>query len=318
MSGFVYTQTLLACEQFGWLESLAQSPQPAEQLISASGLSRERGLLLVKAACGIGLMSLRRGRVRLTLRGEVIASQAGLRALIRHHALFYQDLMDPSALLRETSPRTRLRQFWAYVDRRDGEGGGSEAQAAEYSALMTVTQDMVVSQVLASVNLRESKGLLDLGGGQGRFVHEIAKRYPGLGVHVFDLPGVQTPAAFGHIGRTVGDFFRDEFPTGFDTISLVRVLYDHPDEWVIRLLTKVHQYLAPIKGRLLVAEPMAEAQRQIPMAEAYFGWYLLAMKGGRARSQAELSGLLRQVGFRTVATPRTPVPMQCSVIQAWA
>lgn len=322
MSGFVYTQTLLACEQFGWLEALQESDRSIAQLASIGGLTDDRTRLLVKAACAVGLFKLRSDVVALSLTGCVIAQQPGLRALIRHHRLFYEDLVEPAQLLRDADPGTRLRQFWRYVETRGvGEPNGEVspsalAQTAEYSALMTATQDMIVSQVLASVRFHSTDSLLDVGGGQGRFAAKIRAAHPGIRTHVFDLPGVRTAGDCEPMERTEGDFFRDPLPLGFKTVSLVRVLYDHPDDWVLRLLEKVRSYLAPQRGRLIVAEPMSSDGRANPMAEAYFGFYLLAMRGGRPRSQSELAGLLQQAGFTQVQARPTPLPMQCSVIEA--
>jgi demethylspheroidene O-methyltransferase len=321
MSGFVYTQTLLSCEQLGWLAALAESDQSVLQLARLGELDEARAALLVKAACAVGLFKLRGQTVQLTLTGGVIAHQSGLQSLIRHHRIFYEDLRDPVGLLRQTDPATNLRQFWRYVEHRGQEAGdqgskGATAQTAEYSALMTATQDMIVSQVLASVSFKQCKTLLDVGGGQGRFAAKIRAAHPGLQVHVFDLPGVETARDCEPMARTTGDFFRDPFPLGFQTVSLVRVLYDHPDEWVLRLLKKVRDYLYSSNGRLIIAEPMSADGEQIPMAEAYFGFYLLAMRGGRPRSQAELTALLNQAGFSRVIGRPTPIPMQCSVIEA--
>lgn len=322
MSGFVYTQTLLACEQFGWLDALDDSDLSVDQLAVVAELTPDRSLLLVKAACSVGLFRLKNDRVQLTLTGRVIAQQTGLRALIRHHQIFYEDLAVPVELLRDPDPSTRLRQFWRYVERRgigDEQASPAErAQTAEYSALMTATQDMIVSQVLASVRFQASDRLLDIGGGQGRFAAKIRASHPTVTTHVFDLPGVTTAPDCEPMARTEGDFFRDPFPPGFQTVSLVRVLYDHPDEWVLRLLQKVRDYLAPQHGRLIVAEPMSAEGRDSRMAEAYFGFYLLAMRGGRPRSQSELARLMRQAGFRSVLPRATPLPMQCSVMEAFA
>jgi demethylspheroidene O-methyltransferase len=321
MSGFVYTQTLLACVQLGWLDALTDSDQSVSQLAVLGELSEERAELLVKAACAIGLLRLQGRRVRLTLMGEVMAHQRGLQALIRHHRLFYDDLRSPVELLRQSDPTTNLRQFWRYVEHRgthtsDHDAIDARSQMAEYSALMTATQDMIVSQVLASVSFGHTKSLLDVGGGQGRFAAKIRAAYPGLLTHVFDLPGVETAADCEPMARSRGDFFRDPFPPGFQTVSLVRVLYDHPDDWALRLLQKVRDYLHAADGRLVIAEPMSADGQQIPMAEAYFGFYLLAMRGGRPRSQAELTALLRQAGFSRIYARPTPLPMQCSVMEA--
>ncbi|MGA1664591.1 MAG: methyltransferase, partial [Burkholderiaceae bacterium] len=76
-------------------------------------------------------------------------------------------------------------------------------------------------------------------------------------------------------------------------------------------------YLAPQQGRLIVADPMSAEGRDSRMAEAYFGFYLRSMRGGRPRSQSELAGLLRKAGFTKVQPRSTPLPMQCSVMEAF-
>jgi demethylspheroidene O-methyltransferase len=50
------------------------------------------------------------------------------------------------------------------------------------------------------------------------------------------------------------------------------------------------------------------------MGDAYFGMYLLAMRGGRARTAGELSALLRQAGFERVRELPTPIPLQVGVL----
>jgi demethylspheroidene O-methyltransferase len=52
-----------------------------------------------------------------------------------------------------------------------------------------------------------------------------------------------------------GSFFDDDLPSGFDVISLIRILYDHSDDSITKLLTKVYNAL-PENGRLIVSEPM--------------------------------------------------------------
>ena len=67
---------------------------------------------------------------------------------------------------------------------------------------------------------------------------------------------------------------------------------------------------------MLLAEPMAGAPGAPRMGDAYFGIYLLAMRGGRARTAAELAALLHEAGFVQVRERPTPIPLQVGVIVA--
>ena len=107
----------------------------------------------------------------------------------------------------------------------------------------------------------------------------------------------------------------DPLPSGADIATLVRVVHDHNDDVVLRLLQAVRTALVP-GGTLLLAEPMAETAGAEAMGDAYFGFYLLAMGSGRPRSQAELVSLLQRAGFESVRPVRTRMPLQTSLLVA--
>jgi demethylspheroidene O-methyltransferase len=65
---------------------------------------------------------------------------------------------------------------------------------------------------------------------------------------------------------------------------------------------------------LLLAEPMAGAAGAPRMGDAYVGFYLLAMHGGRSRTAAELSALMQLAGFEHVRELSTPIPLQVGVL----
>ena len=110
--------------------------------------------------------------------------------------------------------------------------------------------------------------------------------------------------------------FRDEsLPARADTISLIRVLYDHSDETVRGLLSAVYIALPP-GGRLIISEPMTGWDRPERAGDAYFALYCLAKRTGRARSAAQISDLLQAAGFTSIHAPRTGRPFVTSVITA--
>jgi demethylspheroidene O-methyltransferase len=84
---------------------------------------------------------------------------------------------------------------------------------------------------------------------------------------------------------------------------------------VLRLFGAIRAALAP-GGVLLVAEPMAGQRGAEPMADAYFGFYLLAMGQGRPRTPEALMDLARRAGFRHVAARPGARPLLASVVVA--
>ena len=93
-----------------------------------------------------------------------------------------------------------------------------------------------------------------------------------------------------------GDFHRDPIPAWSDLVTLVRILLDHDDAAVRRLLKAVYDSLPP-GGTVLIAEPMSGVRGAEPISDAYFGFYLLAMGRGRTRHVEEVQGLLTEAGF---------------------
>jgi demethylspheroidene O-methyltransferase len=165
--------------------------------------------------------------------------------------------------------------------------------------------------------------LLDVGGGEGAFAIAAARRAPGLRVVLFDLPAVAERARerFAQAGladraRAVGgSFHADPLPRGADLATLVRVLFDHPDERVVAILKAVRAALEP-GGTLLVCEPMSGTPGAQAIGDAYYGLYLLAMGKGRSRTPQRIEALLREAGFADVRLLPTRLPLQTRVLRA--
>ena len=105
-------------------------------------------------------------------------------------------------------------------------------------------------------------------------------------------------AGLGARARAVGgDFHAGILPEGADIISFVRVLHDHDEADVAKMLRAAHAAL-PADGTLLIAEPMAETRGAEAMGAAYFGFYLRAMGTGRPRSPEKISALLEAAGLQ--------------------
>ena len=239
-----------------------------------------------------------------------------------HHALYYADLTDTLALLRGDNAPTQMSGYWPYAN-TDSPNDTNRDTAATYSALMTSTQTLIADEVLAAYRFDEHQSLLDVGGGEGEFLAKVGARYPALQLKLFDLAAVTVRASSRMIAANnasrfaamAGDFFNDPLPHGADIVSLVRVLHDHDDARIVRLLKSVHAAL-PVGGTLLIAEPMAQTSGAEPVGDAYFGLYFLAMGRGKARSFRQIKALLEQAGFSGVQQRATRLPLQTGVVVA--
>jgi demethylspheroidene O-methyltransferase len=321
-AGFVYAQVLQACVRLRLFDMLRAGPLPGAVLAERLGLAPERAERLLGAAASLRLLERRRGgRYGLGPHGAALVGNPGIAAMVEHHGVLYADLADPVALLRGERAG-RLSGYWPYATAERPEAL-STTEVAAYTALMAASQPMVAGGILDAYPMRQHRCLLDLGGGDGSFLAAVARRAPGLRLQLFDLPPVAQLAAArfereGLAGRAEafgGDFRHDALPQGADIVSLVRVIHDHDDAAALAILAAAYRALPP-GGTLLLAEPMAGTAGAEPIGEAYFGFYLLAMGSGRARTSTELRAMLGQAGFVQPRPLATANPLLVSVIVA--
>ncbi|MEX1362098.1 MAG: methyltransferase [Nannocystaceae bacterium] len=320
-AGFVYSQVMQASVRLGLLEAVRDGPRSPEQLAPALGLSLDATQRLLDAASSIELVQRRGGRYILGLQGCSYIGNPALAKMVEHNGIFYRDLADPVALLRGDHPQTELNRFWGYADPSSPAPTGDAV--APYSEFMASTISLLAEDVLEAYPVTKHRRLLDVAGGEGAFVEAVATRVPELALTLFDLPPVAQRAAqrieraglSSRVTVSPGDLFADSLPKGADLVSLVRVLHDHDDEQVLRILAAVRQAMQP-GGVLLVAEPMSSTAAHPPMGSAYFGFYLLAMGQGRPRTPDELSELLRQSGFVHPKLRGTRRPILTQLISA--
>ena len=305
VQGFVHSQVLMALVELDIPRRLRAGPQDAASLGKACAVPADRMQVLLQAGAAQGLLKRKRTGYALARQGAALMGVPGLEAMIRHHKAFYDDLRDPVALLRGDGD-TNLARFWPYVFGGEIDPG----EAAIYSDLMAQSQRLVAEDTLRAVSLKGVSHLMDVGGGTGAFLEAAGRAAPGARLTLFDLPQVVPDAqarfdAAGMADRVeiVPGSFRDApLPRGADTISLVRVLYDHAEHTVRSLLASAFEALPP-GGRLIISEPMGGGARPERAGDVYFAFYTMAMQTGRTRSAAEIIALLEDAGFVQIKSP---------------
>ena len=320
VGGFIHSQVLAAVVELKLCERLAAGPVCEAALATACDLPADSMRRLLRAAAALELVEALADAWALGPRGAALLGNPGVMAMVAHHGALYADLADPVALLRRGGGGGALAAYWGYA-RAAAPDAAEPASVAAYSALMAASQPMVAAQVVAAYDFGRHRRLLDVGGGEGAFVTAVAAAAPALELAVFDLPAVAARArvaldavGLAHVATHGGSFFSDALPTGFDVVTLVRILHDHDDDAVLALLRRVRAALAP-GAALVIAEPMTDAAPG-RVGDAYFGLYLLAMGSGRARTAAEYAALLHQAGFATSRVVPTGVPLITRIILA--
>ncbi|CAO4141844.1 methyltransferase [Methylorubrum extorquens] len=322
-AGFVYAQVLFACVRLDLFTLLRDGPLAPEALARQLDLSTDRALTLLKAAASLDLITrLPDGRFALADLGAALIGNPSVAAMIEHHAMLYADLADPVALLRGGAGPTRLGGYWPYAEAGEAAQLGSDTVAA-YSGLMAASQALIADDVLDALPLGDRACLMDVGGGEGVFLAQAARRHPGLALRLLDLPPVAERAGAQLTAEGLSDrvtclgrsFLGASLPEGADAITLVRVVHDHDDAVALALLRAAHAALSP-GGLLAIAEPMAGTPGAEPVGDAYFGFYLLAMGSGRPRTADESTAMLTQAGFNEIRERPTRRPLLARLITA--
>lgn len=328
VAGFTYSQVLLACVRTRLFELLAEGPLDTGAIARRLGLPEDGAQRLLAAATSLRLLErYDDGRWGLGRLGAPMVVHPAIAAMVEHHATLYHDLSDPVALLRAEPGRTAMAGYWPYADTAPTAAPQALAasRVADYSTLMSASQPLVSEQVIDAYPLGRHRCLLDVGGGEGTFLAAVAPTAPSLRLMLFDLPAVAQRARarmaqWGLQDRCTvhgGSFFDDPLPQGADIATLVRVLFDHPDERVLLILRAVRAAL-PAGGTLLVCEPMSGTPGAEAIGDAYYGLYLAAMGRGRSRTPQQLQTLMESAGFGRVRVLPTRLPLQTRVLMARA
>jgi len=322
-AGFAYAQVLSACVRLHLLELLEPGPLATPEIAHSLDIRPDAAGRLLRAAAALGLIDpASGGRYALGTLGAAVLGNPGLAALIDHQTLLYADLADPVKLLRREDPHPKVATFYPYAG-NPTPTSLSPTQVAPYSGLMAATNRLVADQVLAAYRVARHAKLLDIGGGEGTFLRTVARRAPRLHLALFELPAVAERArarlaAADLMGRTelfAGDYLHDKLPPDCDLISLLRVVQGLDDTEAMLLLRNIRRAIPP-GGTLLLAEPMAGAHGAPRAADAYFGFYLMAMGTGRPRTSEILCEMLLLAGFTKAKPVKTGAPALTGLVVA--
>lgn len=197
--------------------------------------------------------------------------------------------------------------------------GENPEEAEFFSRAMGNLSALAASELVRVYDCATARTIVDVGGAHGILLAAALRANPNARGILFDLPHVIATAAEAVAAQGIaercelvgGDFF-DAMPAGADLHLLKQIVHDWDDEHAARLLTNCHRALAP-GGKLLLVEMVLPPDNR-PSAVQPMDLNMLAMLGGRERTEAEYRGLLDGAGFRLERVIPTHSPF--SVIEA--
>jgi len=185
-------------------------------------------------------------------------------------------------------------------------------EAAIFNAAMVSKSRTVLPAVVAAYDFAPFATIADVGGGRGHLLKLILERSPRARGILFERPHViadTEPAP--RLKLVGGDFFVDAVPAA-DLYLLMDLLHDWPDTEAALILAAVRRAARP-QARLLIVETLVP-----DTAGPHFGKtvdiIMLAVTGGRERTEAQYAELLAAAGFRLERV--LPTASQYSIVEA--
>jgi SAM-dependent methyltransferase len=288
------TRVLLTAHQLGIFTALRQSKTAAEAAAAVKTDADMTERLLI-ACCAQGLVRCDNGRYWLT--------QLARDTLLPESPRYMGGVLDHGESL-----------WWSWSGLTETVRTGGQAEAPSppehyvshwHSHFIWAMHGIAANgagQFLArQIGLNGRKRLLDVGGGPGTYSIILCQRFPNLKAVVWDLPETliitrENVEKFGladRITTQAGDWDRDEFGTGYDTLMMSNVLHGAGSQAEMKL-AKAGRALKP-GGLLIIHDFLLNNDKSGPLLAALFN----IMVG--AYTVDELLDVVRKAGFSDVS-----------------
>ena len=181
-------------------------------------------------------------------------------------------------------------------------------EARIFGASMTAKAAADIGAVLDTYDFTHFATIADIGGGNGHLLRAVLDAVPDANGVLFDLPGVvesidididiDRPRLVLH----AGDFFADALPSA-DAYILMEVIHDWGDRQAAAILSAVSRAASP-GATVLIIEALLDDRHVDPVVHT-LDVIMLAITGGRERTQAQLSQLLDSAGLHVNSVHQT-------------
>lgn len=318
MGGHIYFQTLSAAVQLGLFTQLARRPgMTLAELASTLSIAPKPARILLLGCTTLGLIRRRaQGRYynsRLADRLLNADRPRNITAVIKwQHYINYRAMSHFAEAIRENR-NVGLEEF-------AGVGPTLYERLPAQPELERIFQDAMESislqanHLLAkSIDFTGFTSVLDVGGGNGANVINLARHYPGLKARVFDWPSVckiaetniRSAGLSERLGTVAGNCFEDPFPKDADCILFAHFMTIWSEDRDRLLLKKAYDSL-PEGGAAMVFNMMQRDDETGPLSAALGSPYFLTLATGEGMlyTWSEYESWMREAGFRKVVTQR--------------
>jgi hypothetical protein len=317
IAGAWNTQAVYVAAKLGLADLLAPSPRPVADLAAATHTHARALGRLLRALASLGVFAEQPdGRFANTPLSECLlnspGSQRGLAIMMgEEHYRAWVELLHSVRTGECAFEHVYGQNVFTYLSEHPEQG-------AVFDEAMTGVHGMETHAMLDAYDFSGVGLLVDVGGGNGRTLAGVLRRYPALHGLLYDLPPVIERARpevlasdlSGRCTALAGDFFRS-VPPGGDVYHLRHIIHDWDDERSTTILRNCRAAMPP-HGKLLVVEVVIPPGNE-PNWGKMLDLNMLVMPGGLERTEAEYRDLFAAAGFRLARV--IPTAADVSVIE---
>jgi hypothetical protein len=287
-------------------DELADGPKSVEEIAHARGVNADALYRIMRAVSTAGVFRELEGRrFEQTTMSDMLRTDhpRSLRPFMVFfpdpiHFRCYANLMHAIKTGEPTVKPTFGKDLFPYL------AENPEASAIFNAGMVNVTQ-MFIPAILEVYDFSETRTLADIGGGHGSVLAAILQKYPRMEGILFDMDHVVRGA--GDYLRSAGvsdrckvvsgDFFK-AVPAGADTYIMKNIIHDWDDEKSATILKNIRKALGDQpRGKVLLLEWVLAPANE-PHLSKWADIEMLALPGGRERTEEEYAALFAKSGFK--------------------
>lgn len=312
-SGYMPAVALHAATKFKIADLLDSGSKPVTELAEASGTNPDALYRALRALATLEIFNeVAPGRFENTAASEIL--RTGVPGSARDAVLWLANAMHlrifadfsycvetGGTAIEHVTGRTAFEYLQEHAE-----------DAHAFNHAMTNFSSLYSPAVLDAYDFGGTGTLADIAGGHGFFLGAILKKHPGLKGVLFEMPYLYEAAkeniqALGLAGRcdvVTGDFFKEVVPA--ETYIMKAVIHDWDDEKAIAILRNCAKSMRG-NGKVILVELMV-AEGNAQSLGKWIDLEMLAMAGGRERSEAEYRGLFARAGLNLTRIVPTKCP----------
>jgi O-methyltransferase domain/Dimerisation domain len=291
MRGALATRALAIAADLRVPDTLAGGPRPVTEVARDVGADPDTLHRVLRALASDGIFAEEEpGVFRNTPASELLGGDGWDDLAHFHGGIWHRAAGELQPSGEVTFPQAVGTDFWSWL-------AAHPAERAAFDRAMVQGVEQRIER-LTSLDWHGDETIVDVGGGNGSLLVGLLSRKPGLQGIVFDLPETnRDKASLGERCTFVAGSFFESVPLG-DVYVLSTVLHNWDDERAAVILQTIHA-AGSFDTRLVILDAVVPAGNE-PHGAKWSNLLVLALFGGRERSEAQWRELLGDTGFEPV------------------